>query len=200
MALPDYGSGGQWQPFSPQAAGFNRRQWRDLRPQRRRRIRNNWPAPPQAPAPEPTPEPYEAPQFNNYYGGAVPANTNLSGHPFFDPNNSYASSGRSPMQFGEDSLAYMTYATNQTPEGYYFATLNQQGLGGLDARSQAAQSLYGEYARGYQAAKLKNAELWWPEFMRGQNIRGTLDLMSNEQLGIDNSRIQGRDRWSFRSQ
>lgn len=193
MALPNYESTGQ--PFSFQAAGYNQHQWRDLPRQRRGRIRRGWGGPPQ-PQQE---QGGQQPQFPYTYGQPVNPSSDLSGHPFFDPNSNYAANGRS-YGFAPNSTAYQGYATEKTPEGYYFGLLNERGLGGFDARSQAAQSMYGDYARGYQAAKLKNMELWWPEFMQGQNIQGTLDLMSNDQLGIDNSNIQGRDRWSFRSQ
>lgn len=138
------------------------------------------------------------------YTGTVGASTDVVNHPFYDPNNNYRLGGvRGTTQTPwndqtKGSLSYMNYAT-QNPEAYYYGLMNQMGYGGVDAKSQAAQGMYRDYARGYEAAKaMGTQDLWFPEFMGGQDVRGTINMMSNEQLGIDESRYNSRTRWGMR--
>src|SRR5436190_12859458 len=88
----------------------------------------------------------------------------LSGHPFFDPGSNYQVPGQ---PYAQNALpgagqpgqnAFNIWATDNSPEGYYYSQLSARGLGGMNARGKAAQGLYGQYARGYQAAKTKNME------------------------------------------
>jgi hypothetical protein len=77
--------------------------------------------------------------------------------------------------------------------------MNERGYGGLDARSQTAQKMYNEAQLGYQAAKTKNMELWFPEYLQGWDPSTAIEGMSDEQLGIDRARFAGhRDRWGMR--
>jgi hypothetical protein len=124
--------------------------------------------------------------------------SDLNAHPFFDPNADYGTNPGQQQALQPGSAVFNTWATEESPEGYYYALMNEQGFGGLDAKSQAAQGLYRDYARGYQAAKTKNQELWFPQYMQMQDPRQQIALMSNEQLGIDETRYAGRDRWSMR--
>jgi hypothetical protein len=125
-------------------------------------------------------------------------NRDLSAHPFFDPNANYATHPTQNQSFPEGSLPYNIWATEKSPEGYYYGVMNDRGFGGLDAKSQAAQGMYRDYARGYQAAKMKNAELWFPEYMGMQDVAANVRNLSNRQLGIDENLYAGRDRWSLR--
>lgn len=121
-------------------------------------------------------------------------------NPFFDPNCNYKTPGQpyaqTPLpgagQPGQN--AFNIWASDKDPEGYYYSQVASKGLGGLDARSKAAQGLYGQYARGYQAAKTKNMELMFPDYMNMQDIESQIRLMSDEQLGIDRERYSGNDR------
>jgi hypothetical protein len=121
-------------------------------------------------------------------------------NPFFDPNCNYKTPGQpyaqTPLpgagQPGQNP--FNLWASDQDPEGYYYSQVASRGFGGLDARSKAAQGLYGQYARGYQAAKTKNMELMFPDYMNTQDIESQIRLMSDEQLGIDRERYSGNNR------
>lgn len=121
-----------------------------------------------------------------------------SAHPFFDPNANYSTRPGSQQALTPGTTPYNYYASEESPEGYYYSIMNQQGFGGMDARSLAAQGMYRDYARGYQAAKLQNHDLWFPEYMGMQDVAGTVRNLSNRQLGIDEGLYGGRDRWSLR--
>jgi hypothetical protein len=188
MALPDYSNYSYRgyraaQPKDQRADMMNRRAFR-----RYKRDYQPEPVNPQLPAQHPG------------FQGTVTSPQTSSQHPFFDPNSNYAQTGRQygRLPGGPGSSAVNIYGTDVNPEGYYYATLNERGLGGLDARSQAAQGMYRDAALGYQAAKTRNMELWFPEYLEQWNPSQVLDQMSNEQLGIDDSRFQGRDRWGMR--
>ena len=192
MGLPDYNYDRYPNAFNRRGYGFSQRDWRDMNRPRRQRIRNAW-EPQQAPEPDATiPIAYEStPPGQN-------PDRDYSAHPFFDPNASYITNPNRSQAVPPGSPAFNTYATENSPEGYYYGLLNQQGFGGLDAKSQAAQGMYRDYARGYQAAKLQNHDLWFPEFMGTQDIQANVRNMSNRQLGIDENLYGGRDRWSLR--
>lgn len=112
-------------------------------------------------------------------------------HPFFDPNGNYTNPNlpyyQGPLPgYGEPgNNAFNIWATDVSPQGFYFSVLGQLGLGGLDARSQAAQGLYGKYAQGFQAARTKNMELYFPEYLSPESIQHQVNMMSDQQLGID---------------
>jgi hypothetical protein len=126
-------------------------------------------------------------------------NPSYTGHPFFDPNSNYQWKDNAPLQFEPDSPIYQNWA-EENPQGAYFEVLNELGLGGLDARSQAAQAMYRDYATGYQASKMRNANLWWSQFLEMQRpqIMNQIQQLSNEQLGINEANFTGRDRWALR--
>jgi hypothetical protein len=205
MALPSY---------IRNATNINRNQWSNMRPQRQQRLRDRYapqPAAQQAVYDPATPEPAApAPNFEDpFYGSGYTQNygpsSDIINHPFYDPNSTYLLGGeRGQRQTSWDSvggpasLAYQNYAT-QNPEAYYLAQMGKLGLGGQDARSQTAQGLYRDYWGGYQAAKASGTmDIWWPEYMAGQDVQGTLRMMSNEQLGIDDTRYNARTRWGMR--
>ena len=188
MALPDY-TGQKWSTYKHQYTG----------PKPNDRLRRDYCQAKRSYISPQTTTPTLPPQHPGYQGPVQGPQTN-SQHPFFDPNSNYAQTGRQYGQLpgGPGSSAINIYGTDVNPEGYYYATLNERGLGGLDARSQAAQGMYRDAALGYQAAKTKNMELWFPEYLEQWNPENVLNQMSNTQLGIDDSRIQGRDRWGMR--
>lgn len=128
-----------------------------------------------------------------------PAPSDYVNHPFYDPATNYQTNPTHQQAFQPGTAAHNIYSSSgEGMEGYYYDLLNQQGLGGTDSRSQAAQHMLQDYQRGYSAAKLKNADLWFPQYMNGQNPNAFLDQMSNEAIGIDDTRFQGRDRWGMR--
>lgn len=124
-------------------------------------------------------------------------------HPFFDPNSSYWQSGVGQSNpsgiFNQPNTELWRQWSNTNPEGFYYGMLNQQGLGGLDARSQTAQGLYREAMTGYQAAKQNNAELDVADYLRNFDVQGILRRMTNEQIGIDTPRYRARNRWGQRA-
>lgn len=159
-------------------------------------------------APQPAPTQEESGPAANYsltqdpgYQGPVQGPANNMQHPFFDPNSNYAQTGRlyegPPGNATPGNNAWNNFAS-ENPEGYYYAVLNQKGLGGLDARSQVAQGMYRDAMRGYSAAHTKNQALFLPEYLEQWDPNAVLDMLSEEQLGIDRSRFAGRDRWGMR--
>lgn len=151
------------------------------------------------------PASYEVPQLPPTPGAGQALPQGGVNTPFYDPASNYVPSGSTGnvLNYWESagqpgSSVGNIYGSDQSPEGYYFGLLNQQGLGGFDARSRAAQSMYSDYARGYQAAKMKNSELFFPQYMQMQDIPGLIQLLSDEQLGIDRNNVQGGLNWSLR--
>lgn len=204
MALPSYTDQGIYDPLN---AGMGRNQiqhqrQRDRRQDRRARRRDRRNAGPVAPpSPVPPTTPFE-PQNYGGYEGPVTAPVTSSAHPFFDPNSNYATTGGSKpytMPGGPGSTPLNIWGTNESPEGYYYGAMNQRGYGGLDAKSQAVQSMYGDVARGYQAAKgFGNFEMWFPEFVNQWDPTSVIESMSEEQLGIDSNRYRTDYMWGLR--
>jgi hypothetical protein len=196
----DYGPQTGTQPTQPQATGYTPPPYTWTNPWAGRSGNmDRWNQPATAP-PTAVPTDYSTGGITNGYAGPQTPPSNSGQHPFFDPNAAYTKPGDPFYQFPEDSQPYNLYATNEAPEGWYYAHLNNQGLGGLDARSQAAQGMYRDFALAYQAAKATgNLELWWPQFMKQQNIQGLIEGMSHDQLGIDEGAYRGRgERWALR--
>ncbi len=194
MALPDYTSLGR-------TSKKDRRQGRrDTRQDRRQDRRRGGRTPTAYPAQTPTASPTDYSQPASGYSGVYTPPRNDAAHPFFDPQASQANvgdqyGGQNWLQPG--SPGYNMYGT-QNPAAYYYMNMGQQGLGGLDARSQTAQGMYRDFAAGYEAAKFQNPELLFPDFMEQQNVPDLMDQMSEEQIGIDRRRYQDRSRWGFR--
>jgi hypothetical protein len=139
---------------------------------------------------------------NNIFGGQ--GTQTSTEHPFYDPNSSYWQNGTgqpTPSNlFGQANTELQRQYSNQNPEGYYMYWLGQQGLGGLDARSQAAQSMYRDAMSGYGAAKVNNAELDLADYLRMWDVQRLLSEMSYDQLGMGGtSQIGGRNRWGMRA-
>lgn len=199
--------------------------WQNMRPPQRRKIGNQVrqqqanvaaraPAAPAAAAPSDGGSgPYTAPQTNstgpvdNPYGytGTVPGTSDYANHPFFDPNSQYLVPGvrgdlQNPSKVRSDlsNVVGQQYGTVENPEGYYLALMNKLGLGGLDARSQTAQGLYKDYQGGYAAAQFTTPNLFFPEYMGGQNVQGLIGNMSYNQTGIDPQQWSDRTRWGMR--
>lgn len=198
MALPDYTNYTQQSRVSRSDRRDARRDIRQDRRQDRRRDRRQ---PTQYPATTPTASPTDYAQPATGYSGVYTPPRNSLSHPFFDPQASQANTGD---QYGGQnwlqpgSPGYNMYGT-QNPAGYYYNRLGRLGLGGFDARSQAAQGMYRDVAAGYEAAKFENPELWFPDFVEMQDIPSLLEQMSEQQLGIDRSRFSGdRTRYGFR--
>lgn len=79
---------------------------------------------------------------------------------------------RSP--FVQDSL------DPEIPQGVYTAFLAQNGLGGLDRRSQWARGLYGQTQSGYQAAARENPAMDYRTYLAKQFGTTGLDKMWRE--------------------
>lgn len=191
MALPDYTGGGSQ---NRRAVRRDRRQ--DKR--RRKRLRGQTPYD-YGQMDEPA-IPADYSQITNQgtgFQGVYQPPSNTSGHPFYDPNSNYAQPGKQYNQFPRGSELANEFAQNNQA-GYYYDYMNRMGLGGLDARSQAAQGMYQDYALGYKAAQNQNVELQWADYLGMQDVNGLLDRMSNQQVGIDDTAFGARNRWSMR--
>lgn len=214
MALPNYSSAD-----SVAAGGMTRRQVqrerkqyrRDQKQERRktRRITNSWgqqedPNTATGPTgPTQTPmapmESLPQPSYPGFQGSYV-APDNSYEHPFYTPNATYARPGELHYQLPQGSKL-QEIAIEQNPAGGYYGWAAHQGYGGMDAKSQAVQGMYKDFATGYEAAKLyNNFEGNWQDYMDMQDIPHLLEQMTNAQLGIDQSQFRGRDRWSLRGQ
>lgn len=124
---------------------------------------------------------------------------NSEPHPFYDPQATYANPGVPRHRLTPGSSEYNMWGTEESPEGYYYGILAQKGLGGTDSRSLAAQGMYGDISRGYQAARAhSNTNLFFPEFVEMQNIPRLVAQMSDEALGFDRARYQNQYNWTLR--
>lgn len=202
MALPDYSGGGVYadEKNRNQMQRQRQRERNQYQRTKRRSRRQNRGGPAAAPAaPTVTPMEYEQPAG---YSGPVTAPVQSTQHPFFDPNSNYATPGGSQpyqMPAGPGSTPQNIWGTNESPEGYYYGVMNQRGYGGMDARSQTAQGMYGDVARAYQAAKgFGNFNMWFPEFVQQWDPTQVIEGMSDEQLGIDTNRYQTDYMWGLR--
>jgi hypothetical protein len=200
MALPDYSA----------AAMNNNQQRRAMKRDRRqeRRARNQWTQPmstDEVSYPSGTSQSTAQPHQYGYdfgpgYQGPYTPPANSQSHPFYDPNATYARQGGQHYQLQEGSDLHTRYG-DQNPQSAYISHLGKLGLGGMDARSQAAQGMYRDFAGGFEASKLNNNfEGHWGDFLAMQDIPGLLERMSSEQIGLDTTQYGGRGRWSLRGQ
>lgn len=117
----------------------------------------------------------------------------------YDPNSDY---GYKPISGPWASAkSWMdTYAGQQdvdlNPESWFTHALATQGLGGLDARGQTARGLYGRVTDDYGAARLKNNQLKFSDFLGSVDFNSILAGMTPDQLGRNVSNIAPGDvRW-----
>lgn len=193
MALPDYSGAMTRNQIQRQRKKENRQQRRTKRA---------------TAGAVPTPNPVVQPQTGQqedytlntgtgYQGVYQPQSGGLD-HPFYDPNASYAKEGDEYFRPQGNSALERTMYDND-PAGYYYGQLNRMGYGGMDAKSQAAQGLYKQYQLGYSTARTNNNwNLHWDQYLAEQDIQNQIEMMSDEDLGIDRSRYGGRDRWQLR--
>lgn len=110
----------------------------------------------------------------------------------YDPQKNY---GYRPIPgpWGNANSYMDTYPGNidveLNPESYFTHLLAQQGYGGLDNRSNVARNLYGRTVDAYGAARLKNNELKWRDFLGDLDIDSILTGMMPEQRGSNRSNI-----------
>lgn len=192
MALPDYTSTG-----NADYRAYSYRQYRKTKPDdpmgRGTYRKYNKGYQPTQPNPTVTQDPG--------YQGQVTEPQYDNSHPFYDPNSNYAHTGYAYGQlpgWGNPGNDAANMWAEDNPDAYYYSVMNERGLGGMDARSQAAQGMYKDAMMGYKAAHTKNMELRLPQYLAGWDPNTALNQMSNEQLGIDESRFRGRDRWGMR--
>lgn len=108
-------------------------------------------------------------------------------NPFYNPGNFYGGT-----QDWTTTPFVKDYLDPQIPQGVYQSYLTRQNLGGNDALSQFAQSLYGRTQYGYQAALRNNPNLTYNDYLNQQfgQIGGSLRDLYFAQ---DNSR--GSSLW-----
>lgn len=206
MALPDYSSSSSASFGVPQSRGQVRR---DRRQDRRanRRARN-------ATSPYTQDSPESSYNDQSAYGtgdaesvysngqgagfqGSYVAPDNSYEHPFYTPNATYARQGENYNNINGTDLQRNYIDAN--PAGGYYGWAGQQGYGGLDARSQTVQGMYKDFATGFEAAKAyNNFEGNFQSYLGQQDVPHLLEQMTSQQIGIDRSKFNGRDRWSQR--
>lgn len=126
-----------------------------------------------------------------------------NGSGFYDPGKNYQSAlspqGGVNLQ-NVSNTGYQAYGTNDNPQGVYLSYLAKRGLGGLGSRAQAAQGMYGQVQKGYQAAKAdNNFELMFPEYLDQARVEDIFNSQSYDQQGLDMGRYGQRPyRWSMR--
>lgn len=82
------------------------------------------------------------------------------------------------------------------PEAYYTHVLSKRGFGGTDNRSNAARGMYGRLFDAYGAARLKNNELKWKDFIDPFDFENALNSMNSSDLGVNRSNVAPMDvRW-----
>lgn len=119
---------------------------------------------------------------------------------FYDPSHTYKgmTPGGGPLP-GQNSLPYQIWGTNENPQSAFYAKAVSLGYGGTGSRAQAFQGLYGQFQKGYGAAKGKsNFELYFPEYLDQARVNDIFNNMSYEQQGLNPTQYQGRYRWQFR--
>jgi hypothetical protein len=82
--------------------------------------------------------------------------------PFYNVNGTY---GGKWDWLGSNEVRMMDRGV---PEGVFESFLANKGLGGFDARSQFARSLYGRLQTGYDAAKRRNMGLSFEQYLNRQ--------------------------------
>lgn len=110
----------------------------------------------------------------------------------YDPSSNYNYRGiKGPWGRARNYLD--TYAgqadANLAPESYYTHRLAQLGYGGLDNRSNIARGLYGRVSDAYGAARLKNNELKWTDYLNQVNFDELINGMSAQQRGENASNV-----------
>lgn len=162
-------------------------------------------APTTPPATPANPSDFTMPQLPETPGPYTFGNNGLD-NPFFDPGSTYVPQGSQGNTVNwwnsagsPNPITPGNQYAEENPEAYYYYLLNQQGLGGLDAKSRAAQSMFSDFARGYQSAKGLNSELHWAQYANKQNIPNLIQLLSDDQLGIDRGQTSGGPiNWTLR--
>lgn len=133
------------------------------------------------------------------YAGPYTTPTYTQDHPFYDPNSTYWQPGQpNPYALQPGSEEERAWS-NQNPQSYYYAMLNRRGLGGFDANSQTAQSMYRDAMAGYSAAQMKNMELDVSDYLDEWDVEDILRNMTSEQRGINTNQFRGRNRWGMRA-
>jgi hypothetical protein len=75
----------------------------------------------------------------------------------------------------------------------------QRGYGGLDNRSNLARNLYGRTVDAYGAARLKNNELKWKDFLDPIDFDSMINNMMPDQRGENHSNVVPYNvRWLHR--
>lgn len=117
----------------------------------------------------------------------------------YDPHSNY---GYRPIQgpWAKANSYFDTYAggldIEQHPQDYFTHVLGTQGLGGSDARSNAARGMYGRVSDAYGAARLRNNALTWRKFLGGVDLNTMLNGMTPAAMGTPRSSTVSYDpRW-----
>lgn len=110
----------------------------------------------------------------------------------YDPQSNYGYKGI-PGPWGKAKSYMQTYPgmqdANLNPESFYTHTLASQGLGGVDNNSNIGRSLWGRVSDAYNAARLKNNQLQFTDFMKGVDINSMIGQMSSQEKGVNASNV-----------
>lgn len=118
---------------------------------------------------------------------------------FYNPGNNYGYKSM-PGPWAKAKSYMDTYPggldTELNPEAYFTHLLAQQGYGGLTNKSSNARNLYGRIYDAYGAARLKNNQLKWKDFVDPIDFGQALAGMSAQDKGINQSNSAPMDvRW-----
>lgn len=121
----------------------------------------------------------------------------------YDPNSNYGYKAIAGP-WGKAKNYLETYMggldAELNPEAYFTGMLAKQGYGGLDARSTLARNTYGRVQDAYGAARLKNNELTWKQFLDPFNFGELINSMTAREKGVNYSDTVPYDiRWLPRS-
>jgi hypothetical protein len=120
----------------------------------------------------------------------------------YDPQKNYGYRGV-PGPWGQANSYMDTYPgavdTELQPEAYFTHAMAQRGYGGLDNRSNLARNLYGRTVDAYGAARLKNNELKWKDFLDPIDFDSVINNMMPDQRGENHSNVVPYNvRWLHR--
>jgi len=116
---------------------------------------------------------------------------------YYDPNKSYGVWGNGSVQFDQTTLGDF-YQNDVNPEGAFTRWLAEKGYGGFDNRADFGRAQYGRLVNSYGAAKTKNPDLKWTEFLPTIDLENVYQQFSPDQRNENPSNYAGRMRWQQR--
>jgi hypothetical protein len=111
--------------------------------------------------------------------------------------NSFYTPGVDPAHPNFPGSELWDSMTDDNRRGYFGNFLGNQGLMGLDNKSQFAQGLYDQFHAGFQAEQFNKPNIDWVSYL--QSRQGDIDKLysgrSLEQKGVRSSQFGGSSQW-----